>query len=263
VTEAAATSGQEHVLRFLDQRSSIGSDKGNCLNISRLYKAAKTRDAAAVRQLVDNSTPVDLRNIRGVTPLWIASAHGHEAVVYVLLATDAVDVNVRSVIGRTPLFWAAANGHSEVVKLLLGGGAGQNYTDEEGRSPVSIAVRAGCTCVLFFSRSVTLIAGRHLFNILIHNTTLLYWCLLGGRFVRYGRASSGAIPARHEVGREHSRPRLTVASPKTSRESCQSCSPAVNFHEFVSTPVRLCVITKRVPLSGSGPLGIHFLRLPC
>ncbi|KAK4119886.1 ankyrin, partial [Parathielavia appendiculata] len=101
--------------------------------------AAKTGEAAAVRQLVDNGTPVDLRNIRGVTPLWIASSHGHEAVVHVLLATDAVDVNVRSVSGRAPLFWAAANGHSEVVKLLLDHGAEQSYTDKEGRSPVSIA----------------------------------------------------------------------------------------------------------------------------
>lgn len=137
--EAAATCGQEQVLRFLYERSSIGGDKESWLRIARLYNAAKTGDPTAVRQLVDSGTPVDLRNIRGVTPLGVAASYGHEAVVHVLLATDAVDVNVRSVSGRTPLFWATANGHSEVVKLLLDHGAEQNYTDKEGRSLVSIA----------------------------------------------------------------------------------------------------------------------------
>ena len=71
--------------------------------------------------------------------MWIASSHGHEAVIHVLLATDAVDVNVLSVPGRTPLFWAAAGGHSEVVEFLLNHGAKQNYTDKAGRSRVSVA----------------------------------------------------------------------------------------------------------------------------
>ncbi|KAK4251198.1 hypothetical protein C7999DRAFT_37810 [Corynascus novoguineensis] len=107
--------------------------------IARLFDAARTGDADAVRQLVDKGTPPDLQNYYGVTPLGIASAGGHEAVVQVLLATDSVDVNVRSADGQIPLFWAAANGHSKVVKLLLDHGAEQNCTDKKGRSPVSIA----------------------------------------------------------------------------------------------------------------------------
>ncbi|RYP74314.1 hypothetical protein DL770_007624 [Monosporascus sp. CRB-9-2] len=139
VIEAAATSGQEQVLRFLDQCNSIGSDKEGWLKISRLYNAAKNGDAAAVRKLVDDGTPPDKQNIRRETPLWIASSYGHKAVVQVLLATDAVDVNVRSMAGQTPLFRAAANGHSEVVKLLLDHGAEQSYTDKDGKSPLSAA----------------------------------------------------------------------------------------------------------------------------
>ena len=138
VIEAAATSGQEQVLGLLDQWDSI-SGKERWLNISRLYNAAKNGDAATVRQLIDDGIPPDKRNIRGVTPLWRASQFGHKKVVEVLLATSAVDVNVRSIAGRTPLFWAAANGHSEVVRLLLDYGAEQNYTDKDGRSPLSVA----------------------------------------------------------------------------------------------------------------------------
>ncbi|KAL2170803.1 hypothetical protein VTG60DRAFT_4372 [Thermothelomyces hinnuleus] len=102
VVEAAATSGQEEVLRFLDLHFDIGSDIESWLRIARLYNAAKMGDAAAVHQLVDNGTPLNLQNIRGVTPLWIASARGHEAVVRVLLATDGVDVNTRRAGHQSP-----------------------------------------------------------------------------------------------------------------------------------------------------------------
>ncbi|RYP05878.1 hypothetical protein DL765_009688 [Monosporascus sp. GIB2] len=107
VIEAAATSGQEQVLCLLDQCNSIGSDKKSWPKISRLYNAAKNRNAAAVRRLMDDGTPPDKQDIRRVTPLWTASLHGHRVVVQVLLATDAVDGNVRSVSGQTPLFQAA------------------------------------------------------------------------------------------------------------------------------------------------------------
>lgn len=109
------------------------------MKISRLYNAAKNGDAAAVRKLVEDGTPPDKQNIRGVTPLWTACSRGHKAVVQVLLATDAVRVDVRTVSGQTPLFGAAANGHSEVVKLLLDHGAEQNCIDKDGRSPLSVA----------------------------------------------------------------------------------------------------------------------------
>jgi ankyrin repeat protein len=139
VIEAAATSGQEQVLGLLDQWDSISSDKERWLNISRLYNAAKEGDAGTVRQLVADGIPPDMQNIRGVTPLWWASASGHEEVVEVLLATSAVEVNVRSISGRTPLFWAAAYGYSETVRLLLDHGAELNYTDKDGKSPLFMA----------------------------------------------------------------------------------------------------------------------------
>jgi hypothetical protein len=139
VIEAAATSGQEQVLGLLDQWDSIGSDKERWLNISRLYNAAKNGDAGTVRQLVADGIPPDKQSIHGATPLWMASASGHKEVVEVLLATSAVEVNVRSISGRTPLFWAAAKGYSEVVRLLLDHGAELNYTDKDGKSPLSIA----------------------------------------------------------------------------------------------------------------------------
>jgi hypothetical protein len=139
VIEAAATSGQEQVLGLFDQWDSIGNNKERLLNIARLYNAARNGKAAIIRQLVADGIPPDKRNIRGVTPLWMASTSGHTEVVEVLLATKAVNVNVKSISGRTPLFWAAAFGFSKVVQLLLDYGAEQNYTDKDGKSPLSIA----------------------------------------------------------------------------------------------------------------------------
>ena len=139
VIEAAATSGQGRLLNILDRWRGIGKSKDIWLGISRLYNAAKSGDATTVRQLVYNGIPPDKPNIHGVTPLGRASQSGHKEAVQVLLATNAVDVNAWSRARRTPLFWAAANGHSEVVQLLLDHGAEQNYTDEDGRSPLTIA----------------------------------------------------------------------------------------------------------------------------
>jgi len=139
IIEAAATSGQERLLDYLDRWGSIGNSKDRWLGISRLYNAAKSGDATTVRQLVYDGIPPDKPNIHGATPLWRASQSGHKEAVQVLLTTNAVDVNAWSRTRRTPLFWAAANGHSEVVQLLLDYGAEQNYTDEDGRSPLSIA----------------------------------------------------------------------------------------------------------------------------
>jgi hypothetical protein len=54
------------------------------------------------------------------TPLSWAAENGHEAVVKLLLATEAVDPNSKDIeYRRTPLSWAAEKGHEAVVKLLL------------------------------------------------------------------------------------------------------------------------------------------------
>ena len=96
-------------------------------------------NATTIHQLVYDGIPPDKPNIRGVTPLWRVSKSRHKETVQVLLTTSAVDANAWSGARRTPLFWAAVNGNSKVVQLLLDHGAKQNYTDEDGRSPLSIA----------------------------------------------------------------------------------------------------------------------------
>ena len=133
---------------LLDQWAGIGSKQEKWKKISRFYNASKDGDIATVSQLLGDGTPPDTPNIHGLTPSWQASVYGHKEVVQTLLATKTVDVNVRSVSGHTPLFWSAASGYFEIVQLLLDYGAIQDYTDNDGRSPLSIAQLNGYSDVV-------------------------------------------------------------------------------------------------------------------
>ena len=83
-----------------------------------IFEAAERGDAILVERLLDKGAAVDSKGRFGWTPLRVAAANGHEAVVKLLLATGKVDADSEDTIGRTPLSWAAGNGHEAVVKLL-------------------------------------------------------------------------------------------------------------------------------------------------
>ncbi|GIJ83065.1 hypothetical protein Asppvi_001582 [Aspergillus pseudoviridinutans] len=139
---SAASSGNENVLAFLSSKMGLAIDPG-MLSIARLYNAAKLGKTDIVEQLLFQGTPPDTRNMRGVTPLWIAASNGHQEVVRVLLQSHQVDVNIPSIAGRPPIFWAAAEGHTGVVRLLLEAGANPRVTDTKGDSPYIMARKRG------------------------------------------------------------------------------------------------------------------------
>jgi ankyrin repeat protein len=148
VIQSAATSGQESTLRLFDEWAKANIVAQDWLNIARLCAAAKNGNAEAVLELTQQGVPPDKQDIWGTTPVLHAAARGHTDTVQVLLATNSVDVNATSISKRTPLFWPAANGHIEVVKLLLNHGAQQNYKDEDGMSPLTIASIYGETKIV-------------------------------------------------------------------------------------------------------------------
>ncbi|KAH8689133.1 hypothetical protein BGW36DRAFT_466680 [Talaromyces proteolyticus] len=138
ILEAAATAGQEKVLQLLRNRCE-NCDMDYLMRIARFFNAAKTGDLIEVQTLLSKGVPPDMRNIRGVTPLWRAASLGNHAVVKLLLDNTNVDPNARSIGNRGPIFWASENGFSDIVKMLLEHGADPNVIDNHGRTAYSVA----------------------------------------------------------------------------------------------------------------------------
>lgn len=73
-------------------------------------------------------------------PLIVASAHGHEASVKVLLATEGMEIQPQDSSGRTPLGCAVSNNHETIVDLLLAMmGPNTAMALHRGRSPLKLA----------------------------------------------------------------------------------------------------------------------------
>ncbi|RYO81134.1 hypothetical protein DL766_001643 [Monosporascus sp. MC13-8B] len=85
----------------------------------------------------------------GWTPVLLAAANGQEAVVKLLFDTGKVDLNARDKYGWTPMLWAAASGHKAVVKLLLDTGkVDPDVKDKSEITPLWWAARNGHEAVV-------------------------------------------------------------------------------------------------------------------
>jgi hypothetical protein len=115
----------------------------------RMFEAAKRGDVGAVRaQLAANEADPCWCEYYGrdrVSPLAVACAAGHTAVVEAILSTGPRDLDshdTRSHSGATVLQRAAAAGHPSIVSLLLTAGAKVD-TGSRGRSALHYAAAAG------------------------------------------------------------------------------------------------------------------------
>jgi hypothetical protein len=110
-----------------------------------VLKACCDGDVKKILQIV-NRSKVDfasprLRGLQGETPLMVASACGHEAVVNFLLKRKA-DIAEEDVDGENAMHYAAATGRVEPVRILLAGwtGAAENQSFDE-RTPLDLALQ--------------------------------------------------------------------------------------------------------------------------
>jgi DNA polymerase III delta prime subunit len=142
VVRAAATCGQDQVLNLVQQSGHL-SVKGGWFCIAQLYDAAKYGDVCRVEQLIHDGTNPDMKNIRGITPLWIAAANGHEAVVQVLAQKTDVDINSTEISGRSPLFRPSWEGNERVAAILVDAGADLDIADVDGETAITVATKNG------------------------------------------------------------------------------------------------------------------------
>eukprot|EP00731_Ephydatia_muelleri_P002690 Em0001g2690a len=96
-----------------------------------------------ILQLLEAGTSVNLKDVKGNTPLHIAAENGCDKIVSLLISRGA-SVNLPDEAGYTALSWAAKQGHSSTATLLLKNGADIENTDkEDGYTALHIAAIGG------------------------------------------------------------------------------------------------------------------------
>lgn len=110
--------------------------------VAPLAAAAKKQDAAAVRTLLRQRTPLDAADAEGMTALHWAAHHNDLATVRALLAAGA-KATVANRYGVTPLHEAATLGNAAMVTALLRAGAEADAAYGDGETPLMIAARTG------------------------------------------------------------------------------------------------------------------------
>ena len=108
-------------------------------------EAARSGDAAAVRELLKSGADVNAAQGDGMTALHWAAQSGDADIVQMLLSAGA---NIRATTrlgGYTPMHLASQGGHARVVAALLASGADAGVRTSTGASPLMLAARSGST----------------------------------------------------------------------------------------------------------------------
>src|SRR5687767_6216597 len=99
----------------------------------RLVNAAKNRDTAAARSLVQQRVPVNAADAEGMTALHWA-AHWNDAALVRLLIGAGANVRAANRYGVTPLHEASTVASVPIIEALLKAGANPNATYGEGET---------------------------------------------------------------------------------------------------------------------------------
>ena len=95
-----------------------------------------------VRLLAERGAELDVSDVSGFAPLFIAAGRGNAEMVRLLRELGA-NIEATDEHGATPLFVAAFEGHVEVVRALHELGANMEATDKHGATPLNIAAGRG------------------------------------------------------------------------------------------------------------------------
>ncbi|KAF4334671.1 purine and uridine phosphorylase [Fusarium beomiforme] len=104
-----------------------------------LTMAAKKGNTAIVKVLLAAGASLS----KASTAFFYAAVYGHVEAAQLLLKIDDVDVNCRQGFGYSPLHIAAFHGYVAVAKWLLENNADTKTVNDEGQTPMALAVESG------------------------------------------------------------------------------------------------------------------------
>lgn len=140
--DAARWNGNIEIVKFLVSKipdADLKSKAGRGV----LFQAAGNQNIEVVKFLVSKGMDVNAKGSKGETSLHSAAYHGNVEVAEFLISKGA-DVNAE-VIERddagTPLHWAAGTLKIEAAKLLISKGAEIDAKNDEGMTPLYVAVK--------------------------------------------------------------------------------------------------------------------------
>lgn len=108
----------------------------------RLVQAAKDRNLAAVRELLQKRSDANVAQPDGATPLsW--AAYWDDGQMADLLVSAGADPNAANELGITPLMLAATNGSEAMIERLLKAGAKAVTARATGETALMLAARSG------------------------------------------------------------------------------------------------------------------------
>ena len=118
-------------------------EMGYELTNADFFTAVYTGEAVAVEFFLLAGARMDLPDDTKQMPLHVASIHGYDDIVEIMLSHDA-DPDVRSGIAeQTPLQLASLHGSVEAATHLLEAGANPNGQNDEGDTPIQVAALSG------------------------------------------------------------------------------------------------------------------------
>ncbi|XP_076117419.1 uncharacterized protein LOC143085121 [Mytilus galloprovincialis] len=138
----ASEYGFEEIAKLLIEHEKANINIADMNGVTPLYVACEKGQLKIVKLLLDNNAIVDIPNALKSTPLFIACENGNTEIVRLLLQRQA-DANFKNSDQMTPLHKACGSNQTDIVSLLINYGASVNKPDKDLQTPLIISCLKG------------------------------------------------------------------------------------------------------------------------